>query len=136
MKEQLWVWEYETEEGTVDMFMDLDEDIRIRVVEENFVDTLPTDGEHLTYYKQQQVIVMTTPAVCCVVVQPRPEGEAGAAMEDSRDESTLAPYSIIVRGCPFYILCTGHYLPLYHSVSCVQGSASESGLGLLSWWNG
>ena len=32
------------EDGSHDMFMDLDEDIRFRVVEENFYDTLPTDG--------------------------------------------------------------------------------------------
>ena len=43
-KEQLWVWEYQTEEGSHDLFMDIGEEIRFRVVEEQFVDTVPTDG--------------------------------------------------------------------------------------------
>ena len=43
--EQLWVWEYTTEDGKQDMFMDLDEDIRFKVFEEVFVDTLPTNSE-------------------------------------------------------------------------------------------
>ncbi|CAH1274246.1 POLR3H [Branchiostoma lanceolatum] len=40
--EQVWVWEYETEEGTHDLFMDKEEEIRFRVVDEVFVDTTPT----------------------------------------------------------------------------------------------
>lgn len=44
-EEQLWVWQYESEDGTHDMFMDLEEEVRFRVVQETFVDTLPTDGE-------------------------------------------------------------------------------------------
>ena len=39
--EQLWVWEYETDEGTHDLFMDINEDIRIRVIDEEFVDLTP-----------------------------------------------------------------------------------------------
>ena len=46
-EEQLWVWQYEAEDGTHDMFMDLEEEVRFRVVQETFVDTLPTDGEAL-----------------------------------------------------------------------------------------
>ena len=42
--EQLWVWEYESEDGKHDMFMDVDEVIRFRVVKEVFVDTLPMSG--------------------------------------------------------------------------------------------
>lgn len=42
-KEQLWVWEYQTEDGNHDLFMDSGEEIRFRVVEEQFVDTIPTD---------------------------------------------------------------------------------------------
>lgn len=41
----MWVWQYEAEDGTHDMFMDLEEEVRFRVVQETFVDTLPTDGE-------------------------------------------------------------------------------------------
>ncbi|XP_013366810.1 PREDICTED: DNA-directed RNA polymerase III subunit RPC8 isoform X1 [Chinchilla lanigera] len=40
--EQVWVWEYETEEGAHDLYMDTGEDIRFRVVDESFVDTSPT----------------------------------------------------------------------------------------------
>lgn len=49
--EQLWVWEYESEDGKHDMFMDIDEEIRFRVIEEIFVDTSPSSGEceHATW---------------------------------------------------------------------------------------
>lgn len=40
--EQVWVWEYETEEGAHDLYMDVGEEIRFRVVDETFVDTSPT----------------------------------------------------------------------------------------------
>lgn len=42
--EQVWVWEYETEDGKSDMFMDDDEEIRFRVTEEIFVDISPLSG--------------------------------------------------------------------------------------------
>lgn len=41
-KEQLWAWEYETDDGKHDLFMDIGEEIRFRVVDETFVDTTPT----------------------------------------------------------------------------------------------
>ncbi|XP_017572821.1 DNA-directed RNA polymerase III subunit RPC8 isoform X1 [Pygocentrus nattereri] len=40
--EQVWVWEYETDEGTHDLYMDQGEEIRFRVVDELFLDTSPT----------------------------------------------------------------------------------------------
>ncbi|EMP41865.1 DNA-directed RNA polymerase III subunit RPC8 [Chelonia mydas] len=40
--EQVWVWEYETEEGAHDLYMDTGEEIRFRIVDESFVDTSPT----------------------------------------------------------------------------------------------
>nr|XP_036862044.1 DNA-directed RNA polymerase III subunit RPC8 [Manis javanica] len=40
--EQVWVWEYETEEGAHDLYMDIGEELRFRVVDESFVDTSPT----------------------------------------------------------------------------------------------
>ncbi|XP_077526821.1 RNA polymerase III subunit H [Haemaphysalis longicornis] len=43
--EQLWVWQYECEGGKHDMFMDLGEQIRFRVVGETFVDTTPAGPE-------------------------------------------------------------------------------------------
>lgn len=36
------MWEYETEEGAHDLYMDTGEEIRFRVVDESFVDTSPT----------------------------------------------------------------------------------------------
>ena len=39
--EQLWVWQYETEDGSHDLFMDINEEIRIRVIDEEFVDLTP-----------------------------------------------------------------------------------------------
>ena len=40
------MWEYETEDGSKhDMFMDIEEEIRFRVVKEVFVDTSPTSGQ-------------------------------------------------------------------------------------------
>ncbi|XP_076072587.1 DNA-directed RNA polymerase III subunit RPC8-like [Mytilus galloprovincialis] len=41
-KEQLWAWSYEVEEEKHDLFMDIGEEIRFRVVDETFVDTTPT----------------------------------------------------------------------------------------------
>ena len=50
-EEQLWVWEYEAEDGTHDMYMDIDEEIRFRVIKETFVDTSPTSSTcHLCVY--------------------------------------------------------------------------------------
>jgi len=39
--EQLWVWEYNTDEGTHDLFMDINEEIRFRVIDEEFEDLTP-----------------------------------------------------------------------------------------------
>ncbi len=44
-EEQLWVWEYETDEGTHDLFMDINEEIRFRVIDESFTDLTPTGPE-------------------------------------------------------------------------------------------
>jgi DNA-directed RNA polymerase III subunit RPC8 len=38
------VWEYESEDGKHDMYMDIDEEIRFRVIKETFVDTSPTSS--------------------------------------------------------------------------------------------
>ena len=41
--EQLWVWEYQTEDGSShDLFMDINEPIRFRVIDEEFIDLTPT----------------------------------------------------------------------------------------------
>lgn len=39
------MWQYEAEEGTHDMFMDINEEIRFRVVDEVFTDTTPVGPE-------------------------------------------------------------------------------------------
>lgn len=44
-EEQLWVWEYGTEEGTHDLFMDIGEEIRFRVLDETFTDITPAGPE-------------------------------------------------------------------------------------------
>jgi len=43
--EQTWVWEYKMEDQKHDLFMDPGEEIRFRVVLEQFVDTTPTGPE-------------------------------------------------------------------------------------------
>ncbi|XP_013775655.1 DNA-directed RNA polymerase III subunit RPC8-like [Limulus polyphemus] len=43
--EQVWIWEYQTDDGKHDMFMDPGEAIRFRVVDETFVDTSPSGPE-------------------------------------------------------------------------------------------
>ena len=40
--EQLWVWEYETDDGSHDLFMDANEPIRFRVIDEEFIDMTPS----------------------------------------------------------------------------------------------
>ena len=46
------MWEYEAEDGKHNMFMDIDEPIRFRVVEEIFVDTSPTSGMLVVFHSQ------------------------------------------------------------------------------------
>lgn len=79
--EQLWAWEYEVEDGKHDLFMDIGEEIRFRVVDEAFVDTTPVGPD-----------------------------SANKDMDIVEPEVKKSPWTII-------------------------GSVSESGLGLLSWWN-
>ncbi|KAJ3600194.1 hypothetical protein NHX12_031180, partial [Muraenolepis orangiensis] len=40
--EQVWLWEYETDEGAHDLYMDQGEEIRFRVTDEVFLDTSPS----------------------------------------------------------------------------------------------
>jgi len=39
--EQLWVWEYITDDGTHELFMDINEEVRFRVIDEEFIDLTP-----------------------------------------------------------------------------------------------
>lgn len=75
--EQLWVWQYDNEDGANDMIIDIGQDIRFKVIEEKFIDISPK------------------------VSQSGSEAQ----------QSSNSPYTI-------------------------YGSISESGLGLVSWWNG
>ena len=43
--EQLWVWEYKTDDEGHDLFMDINEEIRFRVVDEVFTDLSPAGPE-------------------------------------------------------------------------------------------
>ena len=54
-EEQLWVWEYEAEDGKHDMYMDIDEEIRFRVIKETFVDTSPTSSMCTIISQESQV---------------------------------------------------------------------------------
>uniref|UniRef100_A0A8W8I3Z9 RNA polymerase III subunit Rpc25 domain-containing protein n=1 Tax=Magallana gigas TaxID=29159 RepID=A0A8W8I3Z9_MAGGI len=65
--EQLWAWEYETDDGKHDLFMDIGEEIRFRVVDEIFVDTTPSG----------------------------PDGTANQPSEISDTESKKTPYTIV-----------------------------------------
>lgn len=68
----MWVWEYETDEGAHDLYMDQGEEIRFRVMDQVFLDTSPTG-----------------PAVTAT------DNPATAAAEDSGQKEP--PYTLIVR---------------------------------------
>lgn len=54
--EQVWVWEYPTEDGKhVDLYMDSNEEIRFRVTSTVFTDTSPTCPENIA--KAQQTVL-------------------------------------------------------------------------------
>ena len=40
-EEQLWLWEYQTENRVHDLFMDLNKEVRLRVVDHIFADSAP-----------------------------------------------------------------------------------------------
>ena len=57
------MWEYETEDGKHDMFMDIEEEIRFRVVEETFVDTSPISGTGATMH-HYRIITLVDILLC------------------------------------------------------------------------
>jgi len=99
--EQLWIWKYETEDGTHDLFVDINEEIRFRVIDEEFNDLTPSGPK-----KAAAPPVMLGAKVAEVVQQPTVSTENIG--QDPTAKTT--PYS-------------------------VTASISESGLGLLTWWN-
>uniref|UniRef100_A0A915KEP7 DNA-directed RNA polymerase III subunit RPC8 n=1 Tax=Romanomermis culicivorax TaxID=13658 RepID=A0A915KEP7_ROMCU len=42
--EQIWVWDYQTDDGTAELFMEPGSEVRFKVVEEKFSETRPIDG--------------------------------------------------------------------------------------------
>uniref|UniRef100_A0A673FR69 DNA-directed RNA polymerase subunit n=1 Tax=Sinocyclocheilus rhinocerous TaxID=307959 RepID=A0A673FR69_9TELE len=76
--EQVWMWEYETDEGAHDLYMDQGEEICFRVVDEVFIDTSPSGP---SAEKEGPSAAATAPP-------------AGA--EDSAQQKE-APYTLIVR---------------------------------------
>ncbi|KAF7248714.1 DNA-directed RNA polymerase III subunit RPC8 [Varanus komodoensis] len=70
--EQVWVWEYETEEGAHDLYMDTGEEIRFRVVDESFIDTSPTgpsSAEPSTSSATEEVQKKEAPYTLVVIIQ-------------------------------------------------------------------
>ncbi|KAF7653258.1 hypothetical protein LDENG_00085530 [Lucifuga dentata] len=61
--EQVWLWEYETDGGAHDLYMDQGEEIRFRVMDEVFVDTSPTGPASAQPANPAQPGQSTTPPV-------------------------------------------------------------------------
>uniref|UniRef100_F7CH78 DNA-directed RNA polymerase subunit n=1 Tax=Equus caballus TaxID=9796 RepID=F7CH78_HORSE len=113
--EQVWVWEYETEEGAHDLYMDTGEEIRFRVVDESFVDTSPTGPSSAEATSSSEELPKKEAPYTLVA-----SGEVGA-----RREGGLC--------APICQLGTLVWLLVFPKASGL-GSISEPGLGLLSWW--
>lgn len=77
--EQVWVWEYETDEGAHDLYMDQGEEIRFRIVDELFLDTSPTGPT-----KEPEA-----PA--------QPAGAVPATATDDGTQKKESPYTLLVR---------------------------------------
>lgn len=76
--EQVWLWEYETDEGAHDLYMDQGEEIRFRVTDEVFVDTSPTG-----------------PAAAATDTPAQP-GQSTAPPAEGSVEKKEPPYTLIV----------------------------------------
>ena len=68
--EQVWVWEYETEDGTHDLFMDINEPIRFRVSEEIFTDTTPSHSNNEGQISETNNKSMTPYSIKGVISEP------------------------------------------------------------------
>ena len=109
----MWVWEYETEEGAHDLYMDTGEEIRFRVVDESFVDTSPTgpgsaeatsSSEEPPKKEAPYTLVVSCPDAAArtagmVWGQPRRWGGGGAASEGVRPGFTASNPSPRRSGC-------------------------------------
>ncbi|CAJ1075838.1 DNA-directed RNA polymerase III subunit RPC8 isoform X2 [Xyrichtys novacula] len=79
--EQVWLWEYETDEGAHDLYMDQGEEIRFRVADEVFIDTSPTG-----------------PAAAATDTPAQP-GQSTAPPPEDSGEKKEAPYTLIGTIC-------------------------------------
>ncbi|CAL8274920.1 unnamed protein product [Lota lota] len=79
--EQVWLWEYETDEGAHDLYMDQGEEVRFRVTDEVFLDTSPSGPAPAT---------VETPVV---PGQPKPPAP------DDSGQRKEAPYTLIATIC-------------------------------------
>lgn len=97
--EQVWVWEYETDEGAHDLYMDQGEEIRLRVTDEVFVDTSPTG-----------------PSAAETSAPAQPGQAPTSAPTEENKEKKEAPYTLIVR-TPFTFLAwlTPVNVHIYHT---------------------
>ncbi|TWW69509.1 III subunit RPC8 DNA-directed RNA polymerase [Takifugu flavidus] len=80
--EQVWVWEYETDEGAHDLYMDQGEEIRFRVTDEVFVDTSPTG-----------------PSAAEKEAPAQPGQATTSAPKEENKEKKEAPYTLIGTIC-------------------------------------
>lgn len=75
----MWLWEYETDEGAHDLYMDQGEEIRFRVTDEVFIDTSPSG-----------------PATASTDTAAQPGQSTQPSAEESVEKKE-APYTLIVR---------------------------------------
>ncbi|OXB57038.1 hypothetical protein ASZ78_000607 [Callipepla squamata] len=103
--EQVWVWEYETEEGAHDLYMDIGEEIRFRVVDETFVDTSPTGPSSA-------------------------EASTSSAIEEVQKKE--APYTLVVTKCIIRIVLQSllysipKIAPLSQGIGCFELTVTKS----------
>eukprot|EP00095_Tigriopus_kingsejongensis_P003198 snap_masked-scaffold50_size457468-processed-gene-0.1 protein:Tk03198 transcript:snap_masked-scaffold50_size457468-processed-gene-0.1-mRNA-1 annotation:"dna-directed rna polymerase iii subunit rpc8" len=153
--EQVWVWEYPTDEGHHDMFMDPGETIRFRVISEHFVDTSPSAPDLHPKDPSAALAQGSEPedkkipyllhASVWVWEYPTDEGHHDMFMDPGE--------TIRFRVISEHFVDTSPSAPDLHpkdpSAALAQGSepedkkipyllhasVNEPGLGLISWWN-
>ena len=93
--EQVWVWQYESDEDCHQLYMEVDEEIRFKVVDEAFVDVVPTSEPPASTPHTP-----TTPLLTPTVQLHTPSTEA----EDTQEQPL--PYRITV-----FTTCGHIYMP-------------------------
>lgn len=104
--EQAWVWEYPTDDGHHDLYMDIGEPVKFRVTGETFEESSPVGPPASD--------ASTAPGGVQSVHHPQAGGPGAAGSAGAGDAvcdtTAKTPYRIVV-------------------------AINESGLGLLSWWD-